>query len=212
MNLVSLLKAKAFIVVAAGILLVGGATVAFAATPAGHDVVQTLTHGQPTATPANQHAQHDDQSGQSSQNHNTCPGLAEAQNLATKYHLSTDSNGNAVQAICALHEGSFKGMTTSNASVSTSHVYGYGEIDQLLTYAQFLAAHDSANAGARLSDLNVSSLLATALQKCGTSPVEVCVRTNVSGNQHGKSGNGNKPATTPTPNGNKPVVTPTPHH
>lgn len=209
MKLLTVLKAKALVTAIAGVLLVGGATAAFAATPAGQNVVQSLTHGQSSTTAAATHgAQNGGQHGKSDQDHNACPGMAEAQNLATKYHLSSDGKGDAVTAICALHKGTFKGSTTSGASVTVSRVYGYGEIDQLLTYAQSLAKHDSAT----LSDTNVSGLLATALHNCGTSPIEVCVRTNVSGNQHGSDGNGNKPTTTPTPNGNKPPVTPTPHH
>lgn len=218
MKLLTLLQTKAVVTLIASVLLVGGATAAFAATPAGQTVVQSLTHAHPTVTAA---ATHDANNGQgtASSNHASCPGLTVAQNLATLYHLSTDSKGAAVTAICALHQGTFKGMTTTNTSVTASRVYGYGEIDQLLTYAQFLAAHDSANAGGKLSDSNASSYLADALNNCGSTPLEKCLMTKIPGFQ---PGNGNKPSTTPTPhdkptgtptpNGNKPTGTPTPHH
>jgi hypothetical protein len=82
---------------------------------------------------------HDGQShGQSNQDHSACPGLSEAQNLATNYHLKTASQGEAVKAICALHQGTFKGVTSGGVTVTASRVYGYGEIDQLLTYAQYV--------------------------------------------------------------------------
>lgn len=119
---------------------------------------------------------------------------AVAQNLATKYDLSKDSKGNAMRVICALHQGTFKGATTGG--VAASQVYGYGEIDQLMTLAQYLAAHDSANVDGKLSDANVSSYLANALHACGSSPLETCLQTTIP-NYH---------------SGNKPTGTPTPHH
>jgi hypothetical protein len=216
MKVLALLQAKALVVAATSVLLVGGATAAFAATPAGQNVVQSLTHTRPAVT-----ATHGTDAGTPGKDSATCPGLSDAQNLATTYKLSTDSKGAAVTALCALHEGTFKGATTTGVSVSTSRVYGYGEIDQLLTYAQYLATHDSATVGGTLSDSNVSSYLANALHSCGATPLEQCLRTNIPG-FHPGNGNGNKPTatptphgkptTTPTPNGNKPTGTPTPHH
>lgn len=214
MKLLGLLKAKALIAIVAGVLLVGGATAAFASTSAGQNVVRSLVHGPSTVTArSTQEANHNGQNtGKSNQDRNTCPGLPDAQNLATKYHLSTASQGDAVKAICTLHQGTFKGAT---------RVYGYGEIDQLLTYAQYLASHDKANAGGKLTDTNVGSYLATALHSCGTSPLETCLKTNIpnyqpgstdhgNGNGGNSNGSGNKPTATPTPH--KPPVTPTPHH
>lgn len=230
MNLLSLLKGKILVTALASIVLVGGATAAFAATPAGQDVVQSLTHAHPTVTVTTTHdTTHGSQSNsQSNQDQSACPGLSEAQNLATKYHLKADSQGAAMKAICALHQGTFKGVTSSASTVTANRVYGYGEIDQLLTYAQYLASHDKANAGATLSDSNVSSYLAAALQSCGTSPLQTCLKNNIpnyqpgsgnTGNGNGGNGNGNQPIVTPTPHKppvtptpNKPIVTPTPHH
>jgi hypothetical protein len=221
MKFFGLLKAKALIAIVAGVLLVGGATAAFASTSAGQNVVRSLVHGPSTVTArSTQEANHNGQNtGKSNQDRNTCPGLSDAQNLATKYHLSTASQGDAVKAICALHQGTFKGTSSSGVTVAATRVYGYGEIDQLLTYAQYLASHDKANAGGKLTDTNVSSYLAAALHSCGTSPLETCLKTNIPnyhpgntdhGNGNGGNGSGNKPTTTPTPH--KPPVTPTPHH
>jgi hypothetical protein len=108
----------------------------------------------------------------------------------------------------------------SVVAVAASHVYGYGEIDQLLTYTQYLASHDQAYAVGKLTATNVSSSLAMALHSCGSSLLETCLTTNIPdyppgrgehGNENsGKgSGSGNKP-TTPTPH--RPSVTPTSHH
>ena len=219
MNLFTLLKGKLLVAVVTSVVLVGGVTVAFAATPVGHTVVQSLTNERPattaTATHSTKHGGQD--TGKSNQDRSACPGLSDAQNLATSYHLSTDSQGDAVKAICALHQGTFKGTTSVGATVTASRVYGYGEIDQLLTYAQYLASQDKTNAGGKLSDTNVSSYLAAALKSCGASPLETCLMTNIPnykpGNQTVTStSHGNKPITTPTPPGNKPTTTPTPHH
>ncbi len=210
MKLLALLQAKAIVTIVASVLLVGGATAAFAATPTGQTVVQSLTHASSTvtvkATPGEKQDSHQ-ATATSDKDQSDCPGQADAQNLAIKYGLSSDSKGKAVQAICTLHQGTFTSKTTSNITVTVSHVYGYGEIDQLLTYAQYLAAHDAANTGSKLTDTNVSSYLADALKICGDTPVEKCVTTNIPGFQ---PGDGNKPTETPTPHSNKPPVTPTP--
>lgn len=222
MKLLALLQTKALVALVAGVLLVGGAAAAFAATPAGQQVVQSLTHAHPTVTAAATHSATGNAQGAAGTAHASCPGQSDAQHLATRYQLSTASTGTAVTAMCALHQGTFKGTTTGGVSVTASRVYGYGEIDQLLTYAQYLAAHDRANAGGKLSDSNVSGYLANALHTCGATPLETCLMTTIPGFQPG-NGTGNKPTstptphstkppTTPTPHGNQPTVTPTPHH
>ena len=213
MKLLTLLKGKLALTVVAGFLVVSGATAVFAATPTGQTVVQSLTHTSPSAAQATQGAQHSgQQNDQGKQKHSACSGLTDAQNLAKAYGLSTSSQSAGVMAICALHQGTFKGTTASGVMVSASRVYGYGEVDQLLTYAQYLAKKD----GTKLSDANVGSYLAAALHSCGSTPLEVCLRTNTQpGNHNGGgngNGNGNQPTTTPTPNGHKPTATPTPHH
>jgi len=210
MKLLALLQTKALVTLVAGVLLVGGAAAAFAATPAGQHVVQSLTHAHPTVTAAATHSAQGNAQGAAGTDHASCPGQADAQNLVTKYQLSTASTGTAMTAMCALHQGTFKGTTTGGVSVTSSRVYGYGEIDQLLTYAQYLATHDRANVGGKLSDSNVSGYLANALHTCGATPLETCLMTTIPGFQPG-NGNGNKPTSTPTPHSNKPTTTPTPH-
>lgn len=210
MKLLALVKTKALLTAIAGVLLVGGATVAFAATPDGQHIIQSFaqktvtvlalpTH-QPKGTPASDHSDA------------ACPGQPEAQNLAAKYRLSEEQTGNAITAICALHAGTFEGTTINGTSVKVKRVYGYGEIDQILSYAQSLAEQDSANAGGKLSDLNVNSYIANALRGCGSTPVEACVKSHVPGNGKKPTINGKKPDATSTPHGNKPDATPTPHH
>jgi len=124
----------------------------------------------------------------------TCPGLPEAQRLAAKYALSNDRDGDAIQAMCALHRGTFVGTTPAGAAVSSHQVFGYGEINKLFAYAQFLATHDKANASGKLTDSNVRSFLALALQNCGTTHLETCLKTHAQPGNRGsnKSGNGHR--------------------
>src|SRR5712692_10970738 len=195
MNLLTLLKGKLLVSVVASVVLVGGATAAFAATSAGQTVVQSLIQRHPTVnTTTTSSTKHNGQgTGQPNQDRSACPGLPDAQKLASSYHLSTSSQGDAVLAICALHQGTFKGTASDGTLITTSRVYGYGEIDQLLTYAQYLAAQDTTNPGGKLSDTNVRSYLATALHNCGTSPLATCLRTHIPNYQPGK------PPATPPP-------------
>jgi hypothetical protein len=194
MNIVTVLKAKLVVMAVASVVVVGGVTAVLAATPAGQQVFHPSSNAaQVTKTP--HAADQQDQPGQA----NTCPGLADAQHLATQFALSATSQSSAVQAICALHSGSFKGTTPGGSAVTSSRVFGYGEIDQLLTYAQFLATHDKATSGSTLTDGNVQSFLAEALQSCGTSPIEQCLKTNIPNYQPGNGNGGGKPTGTPTP-------------
>jgi hypothetical protein len=211
MKFVRLLKGKLIVVALLSVVVVGGATAFAATTSAGQDMVHALSgQAHATATPkveshanslqANNH--HADKSKK-----NTCSGLPDAQQRATLFALSTDSTGDDILALCALHQGTFTGTTPNGASVSSKRVFGYGEIDQLLTYAQFLAGHDKANAGGKLTSANARSFLAEAVQSCGTTPLVTCLKTNMPGFESGNSndtshGNGNghgKPSSTPTP-------------
>ena len=234
MKMLAVLKGKLVLAILSGTVLVGGATAAFAATPAGQHVMGSISHADVTATvtvtaTATKDAKSNDQDKSSNAqgknaDHKDCAGVEEAQNLATKYQLSTDSKGAAVMAFCTLHDGTFKGTTTDKATVTVDRVYGYGEVDQLLTYAKYLAAHDSANAGGKLTDANVSTYLADALKKCGTSPLEKCLKTNIPNYQPGNSDNtnsnggssnsngGSNNGSNGSSNGNKPTATPTPRH
>ena len=82
MKLLTLLKGKILVTVIASVVLVGGATAAIAATPAGQQIVQSVTHARPTVTTtATQGTKHDGQNGTPT-DQRACPGLPEAQNLA----------------------------------------------------------------------------------------------------------------------------------
>jgi hypothetical protein len=208
MKFVRLLQGKLIVAAFVSMAVVGGAT-AFAATPAGQGLVHAITgQAHATATPDveshgntlqanNPHADHS--------NTNTCPGLPDAQRLATQFALNTASTSAAIQAVCALHQGTFTGTTPNGAAVASKRVFGYGEIDALLTYAQFLAGQDTANAGGKLTSANARGFLAEAVQSCGTMPLVTCLKTNMPGFEPGNSnatshGNGHgKPSSTPTP-------------
>jgi hypothetical protein len=230
--LASLFKGKIVAVVLVGTAVVGGGTVAMAATPAGQNIVHHMTIAK-TATPTG-HKGNGDQGagksdaeshgkgqaqgkGQKNDHDQQCAGMPEVQRLATKFSLSTDSKSDDVQALCLLHDGGFKGTTTGGASVSTSTVYGYGQIDQILTYAQFLANHDKGNADGKLTSNNVRTYLADALNNCGKTPLEACVKAKTSTDQAGNNGNAgnNNDNGNHGNNGNgkgKPTSTPTPKH
>jgi hypothetical protein len=210
MEIVRLLKGKLIVVALVSVAIVGGAT-AFAATSAGQGLVHAFTgQSHTTATPqVESHGKHLQTNNHHADKNskNTCPGLPDAQRLATQFALSTDSASDDIQALCALHQGTFTDTTPNGASVSSKRVFGYGEIDQLLTYAQFLAGQDKANAGDKLTSANARGFLAEAIQSCGTTPLETCLKTNIPGFQPGNSndtshgeGNGHgKPSSTPTP-------------
>lgn len=66
----------------------------------------------------------------------------------------------------------FRGKTANGTPVSSDRVYGYGEVDQLLTSAQHVA-------GGRLTDSNVRTSLAEALHSCGTTPLAVCLKNTI---------------------------------
>ena len=204
-----LLQGKLIVVVLIVVAVVGGAT-AFAATSAGQGLVHAIAgQAQATATPQGESHGKTPQANTTHQadtsTKNTCPGLADAQQLATQFALSTASTSDDIQAVCALHQGTFTGTTPKGAAVASKRVFGYGEIDQLLTYAQFLASHDTANTGGKLTSANARGFLAEAVQSCGTTPLVTCLKTNIPGFQPGNSnesshGNGHgKPSSTPTP-------------
>jgi hypothetical protein len=212
MKFVRLFKGKLVVVALVSIAVVGGAT-AFAATSAGQDLVHAHTgQAHAPATPGveshgNNLQAHNHPADKSKKN--TCPGLPDAQRLATQFALSTASASDDIQALCALHLGTFTGTTLNGASVSSKRVFGYGEIEKLLTYAQFLAGQDKANAGGKLTSANAWGFLAEAVQSCGTTPLETCLKTNIPGFEAGNSND--------TSHGNgsghgKPSSTPTPHH
>src|SRR5258708_32749902 len=131
MNLLSLLKGKILVTALASVVLVGGAAAAFAATPAGQNVVQSLTHAHPTVTVMATHdTNHTGQStGQSNQDHSVCPGLSDAQNLATNYHLKTASQEEAGKTIIALHKGTSIAVTSSHVTLTDSYDYASDRLE-----------------------------------------------------------------------------------
>jgi hypothetical protein len=217
-----LVKRKALVAAIVGAVLVGGTGAALAATPVGHTLVQNIAGIHATASPTQESGQKEAHpatataaANKHGQNGNipACAGLPAAQQLATKFSLSTASNGSAMQVICALHDASFQG-TVDGKSVTTHQALGYGEIAQLLTYAQSLAA----NKGEKLTSSNVQTYVATALNTCGSTPVALCTHSHPVGSGQGTSG---KPTSMPTPSANgrptstphatgKPTSTPTP--
>jgi hypothetical protein len=212
MKVVRLLPGKLIAIVLVSVALVGGAT-AFAATSAGQGLVHEInSQAHAGVTPA---VESHGNSLQTNNHHadtsskNSCPGLPDTQRMATQFALSIDSSSDEIQALCALHQGTFTGTTPNGTSVSSKQVFGYGEIDQLLTYAQFLASRDQANASGKLSSANARSFLAEAIQSCAATPLGVCLKTNIPGFQPA-NGNGTNHADA---NGHgKPSITPTPHH
>jgi hypothetical protein len=223
MKFLQVAKGKLLIAVLAGTLLIGGATAAFASTPAGQSLVDAVSH-RPSATTTvttPDHKKHHPSTQGTPVTSAACPGLPDALRLARAFSLSTASTSDAVQAICELHRGTFKGTTPAGVSVTSSHVFGYGDIAMLLVYARYLAAHNAANTGGKLTTTNARGYLAQALNSCAATPLMACLKTNIPGfkpgsgsgwpvNAPGKSGHG-KPTGPPTTIG-KPTSTPTPHH
>jgi hypothetical protein len=221
MKLGSLLRGKLLAFALVSVAVVGGATAVFAATPTGQSVVHTITgsaHATATREADNQDNNSSDNGSHANNgNKNNCPGLPDAQRLATQFSLSTGSNSDDIQAICSLHQGSFKGATPNGTSVTSSRVFGYGEIDMLLTYAQFLATQDKTNASGKLTTDNARSYLAEAIQSCGATPLNTCLKTNIPNFQPGDghnndNGNGNHDNNGDGNSGGMPTSTPTPHH
>src|SRR5215470_11655627 len=92
MKFVHFFRGKLVAAAIAGVIIVGGATAAFAATPAGQDLVHTLTgpaHTKATANAADSQAgdSHANNQHANSGNKSTCPGLPDAQRLAGQFAL-----------------------------------------------------------------------------------------------------------------------------
>ncbi len=210
MILGSLIKAKVLAIVLASVAVVGGATAVLAATPAGEHAWQAVTgQADSTKTP--------DAHSDNKNNDKNCAGDATSKQMLASFSLSADAKSDAMQAVCELHSGQFKGKTPGGVDVSSTRVYGYGEIEKLLTYANYLATHDSDGhqSTGKLDDTNARAYLAEALQSCGSTPLEKCLMTNIPGYHpgNGDNGNGNNGDNGNADNGNgKPDGTPTPHH
>ncbi len=213
----SLLKGKYLSIVLVSIALAAGTAAMAASTPAGRNVVQTVVELKAaTSTPVKPSLTTKPKNGNTTtpgtnKSAANCAGLTEAQTLAASFSLSTDSASDALQAICTLHQGTFKGTTPSGESVSSSWIFGYGEIKDLLTYARYLATHDTTSASGTFTSTNTRSYLAEALHNCGTMALEVCLITKIPGFQPEQNGSDGKPSSTPTPGRGRPTSTPTPH-
>ena len=203
----NLLKWKVAAAALVGAVLVGGTGIALAFTPTGYDLARALAgsnHAMATPTQMSGHKttdqDHQMTHGQSQKNNSasTCPGDPQAQQLAKEFSLSTDKNGSAMQVVCALHDGTFQG-TANGKSVTPDHPLGYGDIEQLFTYAKSVAAKD----GATLTDGNVQQFVVTALSTCNTAQsLEACINDS-SKDMTGTSSSHTtgKPTTTPPSHG-----------
>src|SRR5258708_27610049 len=120
MKFVRFLRGKLVAAAIVGIVIVGGATAAFAATPAGQDLVHTLAgqaHSKATPTVDSQAGDpHANNHQTNNDNKSTCPGLPDAQRLARQFALGTDSNSDDRDAMGGLNQGRFKGTTRIGAS------------------------------------------------------------------------------------------------
>jgi hypothetical protein len=211
-----LLKGKLVVMALVSLAVFGGAVAMAASTSGGQSVFHALV-GSTSATsapdkPSPTHGTGREATPTSGANRHAamCPGLPEAQHLAASFSLSTTSTGDAVQAICSLHQGTFKGITPSGTALSSRQVFGYGEIKELLSYARYLAPHQATQTSGTVTNSNVRSYLAQALQRCGTSQLEVCLATKMPGFHPGKCASDGKPSSTPTSAHGRPGSTPTP--
>src|SRR5581483_1970378 len=85
MKFMQLLKGKLFVTLFAGVVLIGGATVAFASTPAGQGIIHAGVHAQSTATTAGKAShKNKDHTATTTGQGNSCPGLSKAQQLASE--------------------------------------------------------------------------------------------------------------------------------
>jgi hypothetical protein len=207
----TLLKGKVLAVIGVGAALVaGGATTVMAATPTGHNIIQTVfgSHANQgnqdglDATPTARAHRDDTSDGHGTfmaNNHDkNCPGPT-IQSLARMFSLSTDSNSDDIQALCALSNGTFTGTTPNGEAVTSSQVFSDYDIYLLLKYAQYLASHDQSNTTGKLTSDNARAYLAEALQSCGTTSWESCAKQlppsfsldNLKDSIKGKTTNGN---------------------
>ena len=177
-KMLTLLKSKVLLVALMGILVIGGTTAALAAT----DVLRqqgthapTLVHLSPTATARTGQRSDDDQEGDNDidEQGQNCSNQEDLQDFLQHFHLAATKNSAAVQAVCALQAGTFKGTTPKGVAVSSTHTFRSGEIVQLFVLAQFLAMKD----GVKLNDTNLASYLASAVHTCSAfSSTATCLK------------------------------------
>jgi hypothetical protein len=181
---VSLLKGKVIAAIAVGAVLVGGGTAVMAATSTGQHFMQTLAPQAATLKShdlsTNQgHTKDSSQQNGTSDHNNICSELDDAQSLAAKFSVKTPNLSDAIQAICELRNGTFKGVTPNGITVVSRQSFSYEEVAQLLRYAMYLAVQDKANSVSKLTGGNLRAYIAAALQSCGSTPVLTCVKQNI---------------------------------
>jgi hypothetical protein len=195
-SILSTLKGKALAAILVSLFVAGG-SVAVMAAPMGQNAIHPTSNtakaaatAHPTEPRQEDKGANDDGAGKNDKDTTNnqatgCPALPAVQQLATEFGLSTAATSNAIKTICALHDGAFKGTTSAGAAVSSSRVFGLGEIEALLALSKFTAAHS----GTTMTDANVQTLLANVLQQCGSKSMIDCVK-DVIPNFHPTNGNG----------------------
>lgn len=191
-----LVKGKVLVTVLVSLALVGGTTAVMAATPGGrsffHSVVSASTSTSTSTSTANVAiTAKANQASSASVNVNgsttakapdVCADLTEALQVVDKHHMRSDTNDNGLQlaeAICALHNGTFKATTSTGALVTSSRHFTYAEIDQLLTLTAVLSARAMQGVHT-VTNLNLVANLAVAVQACGSAgSVSGCVQSQI---------------------------------
>lgn len=113
-----------------------------------------------------------------------CANLGQVQQMVNNHHLTSMTATDAlalVHAICALHNGTFTGVTPSGATVTSSRHFTFAEIDQLLTLAVVSAVRNTQHMPHNtMMNLHLVAFLAVAVQSCGSaSSVAGCVRSKI---------------------------------
>lgn len=186
LKMLTLFRNKILILVALVVIVLGGTTVALAATMSGRQTTHppAVSHLRVTATATAGHRSDDDQEGDDDTGADgqgqSCSNQEDVQNFLQRFHLATTKEGAAVQAVCALHAGTFKGTTPKGAAVSSTQKFRFREIVQLFVLARSLAMKD----GVKLNDTNVVSYLAAAVQTCSTfSSTAACLKSTLPNEQ-----------------------------
>lgn len=166
-KLLALFKMKMVVLVVTILLVVGSATVVLAAPLASQNSANAFAHATATAsaTSDDQTDRDQDDDKDSGDEGKNCFTQDHMQELLTRFHLSSGSSSTGMKALCALHAGTFTGMTPSGTSVAPHHAYTSQDIEHLLTLAQFLATKDKVT----LSEANISNYLALAVNTCTSS-------------------------------------------
>lgn len=187
------LKGKVLIALCVSLLVIGGTSAVMASTPGGQSI---FTHPSPATKKATVKI-----SVTTSVHVNTpvkvtvtvngttvttdinkaCANLGQVQQMINNHHLKTMTATDALalaRAICALHNGTFSGVTPAGATVTSSRHFTFAETDQLLTLAVVSAIRNIQHGShGTMVNLHLVAFLAVAVQNCGSaSSVAGCVR------------------------------------